>query len=237
MTVRYAHDIDGGAAWSLRLNRPQTIRLEALGPGACASMLCFSATMPGERLNVPDTLKAQMSACVRAPMVLMSDMGRALLSVTGSSLPWHDALTGHSTDACVRERFGPSSYARDGNGWRRSARRGFLDELWKHGLGMRDLHACVNWFSKVVPAGDDRGTLRFAEGWCQASDWVALRAEQDVLAVFSTAPHVLDPAEEWSPAAVRVTVATGEPPGPGDPSRTFRPEAARAIGQAERLAC
>src|SRR5262249_36987369 len=152
---KYAHDIAGGAAWTLRLNRPQTLRLEALGPGACASMLCFSTTVPGERLNVPDTLKAQMSACVQAPMVLMSDMGRALLSVTGSSLSWHDALTGHSTDACVRERFGPSSYARDGNDWRRSARAGFLDELWKHGLGIRDLHACVNWFSKVTPAGDE----------------------------------------------------------------------------------
>jgi uncharacterized protein len=236
MSVRYTHDIDGGAAWTLRLRHTQALRLEALGDCACASMLCFAAAQPGERLNLPDTLKAQMSACVRAPMVLMSDPGRALLSVTGSSLSWHDALTGHSTDADVVARFGPSSYARDGNGWRRSARAGFLDELWKHGLDERDLHACVNWFTKVVPADDERGSLEFAAHYCLAGDWVSLRAEQDVLAVFATSPHPLDPAEKWSPPAVRVTVADGEAPGPGDPSRLLRAESARALEQAQRLA-
>jgi hypothetical protein len=46
-------------------------------------------------------------------MVLMSDAGRALLSLTGSSLNWHDALTGHSTQDQVEKKHGPSSSAAD----------------------------------------------------------------------------------------------------------------------------
>src|SRR2546427_4307094 len=69
-------------------------------------------------------------------MVLMSDLGRALCSVTGSSLDWHDAVTGHSLDRHV-ERFGPSDYATHGNEWRRSAPALLLDELATLGLGRR----------------------------------------------------------------------------------------------------
>ncbi len=234
MTVS-VHEIPGGAAWSLILRRDQRLRLTALDGTPNVSMLIFSADDPLERLNVPDTLKAQMSACVRAPMVLMSDMGRALCSTTGSSLTWHDALTGHSRDADVA-RFGPSDYAGDRNDWRRSARSGLLDELWKRGLGQRDLHATVNWFTKVVPADDDAGTLAFVAGHASAGDWVELRADLDVLIVLATSPHPLDPDPRWQPAAISAAVHAGEPDGVDDPSRLFRAEAARALDMAGRAA-
>ncbi len=238
MPVDEAHatyDLPGGAAISVVLPRSDVVRLTTLGSGGNASMLLYAARGPYERLNVPDTLKAQMSARITPPMVLMSQLGKALCSVTGSSLDWHDAITGHSTDAQVLSRFGDSSYGVDRNDWRRSARRGFLDELWKHDLGVRDLHACVNWFSKVVPADDDRGTLTFVEDHAAAGDWVELRAEQDVLLVLATAPHPLDPAQEWRPRGLRVEVRYGMPPGPTDPSRVFRQESARSLELAESV--
>ncbi|MGR6997559.1 DUF1989 domain-containing protein [Yinghuangia aomiensis] len=103
----FTHEVAAGAAWAVRLRRHRALRLTCLDGGANVSVLMYAAADPLERLDVPDTLKAQMSACVRAPMVLMSDMGRALASVTGSSLDWHDAVTGHSTDGQVAARFGP----------------------------------------------------------------------------------------------------------------------------------
>jgi urea carboxylase-associated protein 2 len=222
----YTHEVPGGAGWSLRLPRGRELRLDAVDDGACVSTLIFAAADPLERLNVPDTLKAQMSGCVRPPMVLMSDLGRALCSVTGSSLPWHDAISGHSLDRHVA-RFGPSDYATDGNGWRRCARSLLLDELAVLGLGRRDLHACVNWFTKVAP--DDRGCLAFATGHARAGDWVTLRAEQDVLVVLATAPHPLDPAPDWAPGRVRATVGDADPPPPPP-----RAESLRALELAER---
>ncbi|WP_431975854.1 urea amidolyase associated protein UAAP1 [Micromonospora haikouensis] len=231
----HRHDVPGGAAWSLTLARGSTLRLEAQGADAVASMLLYAADDRWERLNVPDTLKAQMSARIHPPMVLMSDMGRALASVTGSSSDWHDAITGHSVNADLA-RFGPSDYGRDRNGWRRSARSLLLDELYAHGLGERDLHATVNWFVKVRPGGDERGTLGYVPGHTTAGDWVCLRAEQDLLVVFATAPHPLDPAAHWRPAGVRAVVAPGDPAPADDPSRAFRAESARALAAAERSA-
>lgn len=231
--MKHEFEIPGGAADSLRLRRHRTLKLTCLGDGANVSMLIFAAENPLDRLNIPDTLKAQMSARIAAPMVLMSDMGRALASVTGSSLDWHDAITGHSLDAHVEQRHGPSSSAAHGNGWRRSARSGLLDELWKHGLGARDMHACVNWFTKVAPAGDERGTLEYVSGHAVAGDWVSLRAEQDLLVVMSTSPHSLDPAGRWQPAAVRATVEAVAAPDGDDPSRAFRAESARALAVTE----
>jgi uncharacterized protein len=226
------HEIPGGAAWSVQLRRGRAVRLTATGAGANATMLLFPAFDPVDRMNIPDTLKAQMSARIRPPMVLMSDRGVGLASVTGSSLDWHDAISGHSTDAHLA-RFGPSSYHADRNECRRSARAGLISELAKHGRGGADLHACVNWFSKAATSGDDRGSLTFVPGHARAGDWVELRAEVDLLMLLSSAPHPLDTA--WAPAGVRVQVAAAEPGADDDPSVTFRAESARALQQARAV--
>lgn len=226
--------VPGGAAWSLVLHRTERLRLESLADGGNVALLLVPVDRRHEKLCVPDTLKAQMQARVRPPMALVSDEGRALASLVGSSLDWHDCLTGHSTDAHVRARFGPSDYATDRNAWRRSARAGLLDELRKHGLGERDLAPTVNLFTKVATSDDDRGSLAFVADHTVAGDWVVLRAELDVLVVLSTAPHPLDPRTEWAPAPLRVQVRRGQPPGPDDPTRTFRPESGRALAASER---
>jgi len=227
-------DVAGGASRSLVVRRHRTVRLEALGDGACATVALFAAGRPSERLCLPDTLKAQMQAHIRPPMVLMSDAGRALCSVTGSSLDWHDALCGHSTPESVVRRYGSSDYAGDRNRWRRSARTLLLDELAAYDLDERSLHGTVNFFTKVATSGDERGTLTWVADHSAAGDWVELRTEQDVLLVLATAPHPLDERGAWDPPAVRVTVTPCEPPGPDDPSRTFRQESARALLEAER---
>lgn len=224
--------VPGGAAWSLVVHRGEQLRVTALGDDANVSLLVSPDLRPGERLSVPDTCKAQMQSRIRAPMVLISDLGRALMSMTGSSLSWHDCLTGHGTDTHL-ELYGPSSYAVDRNAWKQSARAGLLDELAKRGLGPRDLGPTVNLFTKVVAGDDDRGTLTY-EPQARAGDWVALRAELDVLVVLSTSPHPLDPRTKWAPSAVELEISRVEPPGPDDASRTFRPESARALAETER---
>jgi urea carboxylase-associated protein 2 len=232
MPVLLTHEILGGAAWSLQLRAGRVVRLTAIDGAPNCSTLLFAAHDPVDRLNIPDTLKAQMSARIHAPMVLMSDRGTALCSVTGSSLDWHDCLCGHSLDTHV-SRFGPSSYGTDRNDWRRSARVGLVSELVKHGRGPADLHGCVNFFSKVATSDNTAGSLEFVPNHCSAGDWVTLRAEQDVLVVLSTAPHPLDPT--WAPGRIRAEVSAGEPYGDDDPSMTFRAESARALSAARAI--
>jgi uncharacterized protein YcgI (DUF1989 family) len=207
----------------VRVRHGREVRFTALADGACVSLLVLSADDPVDRLNIPDTLKAQMSACLRPPMVLMSDRGLALMSMTGSSLSWHDAVSGHSTERHV-QRFGASSYQLDRNDRRLSARTGLLSELRKNGRSKADLHASANLFSKVAVTGD--GAFSLVEDHCSAGDWVTLRAELNVLLVMSTAPHPL--ATTWAPAAVRVEIADAPA---DDGPRSFRDESARALDQ------
>lgn len=230
MTVEFAHSVPPGAAWSARVARGRQIRFTAGADRANCSMLLFTAGDRVDRLNVPDTLKAQYSARIRPPMVLMSDRGTALASMTGSSLDWHDALCGHGLDAHA-DRHGRSSYAIDRNDWRRSARAGLIGELRKDGRDEADLHATVNLFSKV--ALDAEAGFTFVADHSCAGDWVTLRTELDLLVVISTAPHPLDP--KWSPAPIHVAVGAAEPVATADPSRTFRAESARALEQSERV--
>lgn len=229
----YSHDIPGGAAWSAPVRAGRTVTLTALADGANCSMLLFGADRV-DRLNVPDTLKAQMSARIMAPMVLMSDRGLALASVTSSTLPWHDCLAGfgHQTHLA---RFGPSSYGMDRNDWRRSARTGLISELTKNGLDERDLHAPVNFFSKVAVSDDTRASMAYVEGHATAGDVVTLRTEHDVLIVLCTAPHPLDPGS-YAPSPVRVSVAAAPAAEPTtDPSWTWREESARALEMSRRV--
>lgn len=230
MTPLFEHTIPPGAAWSVRLARGRQIRFTAVADRANCSLLVFAASDPVDRMNIPDTLKAQYSACIRPPMVLMSDRGAALASMTGSSLDWHDALCGHGLELHA-DRHRRSSFATDRNDWRRSARAGLLSELRKHGRDESHLHASVNLFSKVALDAD--AGFRFVPDHCCAGDWVTLRAELDLLVVAATAPHPLDP--KWSPAPVDVAIGPATPIAEDDPSRTWRAESARALEQSERV--
>lgn len=231
--MSWSHDVPGGAAWSTPVRAGRMVTLTALGAGANATVLLFGSDRL-DRLNVPDTMKAQMSACIRPPMVLMSDRGMALASVVSSTLDWHDCLTGFGHDSHL-ERFGPSSYAEHRNAWRRSARSGLVSELTKHGLGEADLHGPVNFFGKVgIDAEDTRASLTWVAGHADAGDQVVLRTEQDVLLVISTAPHPLSTAA-YAPAGVRVSVAVAPAPSDDDPSWLFRDESARALEMSRRV--
>jgi uncharacterized protein len=225
----HLHEMPGGAAWSAPVRAGRLVTFTALGADANASVLLVGADRL-DRLNIPDTLKSQVSACIRPPMVLMSDRGVGLASVVASSLDWHDCLTGLSHDAHLG-RHGRSSYALDRNDWRRSARFGLISELTKHGLGEADLHGCVNLFTKV--AIDERAALAWTPGWSQAGDTVTLRTETDVVLLVSTAPHALNPGT-WAPAGVRIDVAPAEPVASDDPSLAFRAESARALEASRR---
>ncbi|HEY2203856.1 MAG TPA: DUF1989 domain-containing protein [Pseudonocardia sp.] len=227
----YAHEIPGGAAWSTPVRAGRTVKLTAGGPDANLALLLVGADRL-DRLNLPDTLKAQMSACVRPPMVLMSDRGLALASVTESTLDWHDALTGFGHRAHL-ERFGPSSYAEHRNDWRRAARTGLVSELTRHGLSEADLHGCVNVFTRI--AVDEGAGLEFASGHCRAGDTLTLRTEQDLLLVAATTPHPMNPGRwEPPPVLVEVDVLDAAVP-PDDPSYRFRDESARALDATRRV--
>ncbi|MET7283365.1 DUF1989 domain-containing protein [Kribbella sp. NPDC005582] len=196
------HELPADAAWSVPVRAGRALTLTVLDDNANASVLIIGPDRL-DRLNIPDTLKSQMTARIHAGLVLMSDRGQALATVTASTLDWHDCLTG----------FVPSNL--------------LLLELTKHGLGPADLHGCINFFTKVAVAekaaasSAPQATLAFVPGHATVGASVTLRAEQDLLVFISTAAH----AYATTPAgSIGVQIGTAER---GDPE--LRPEALRAL--------
>ena len=233
MTTILTEQIPGGAMWSMRVARHRNIRLTALAANANVSALFFNAASPLDRLNVPDTLKALHTAKITKGHVLMSDMGHALASVTEDTLGWHDPLAGYSTPEIIREAFGEGSYQECRNDFLRNSHDNFLVELNKHGLGLRDLVGCINFFSKVI--ADDEGQLQFVPNHCTSGESITLRTEMDLLVVLSNAPHPMHPSGIYPRVPVEVTISPAAPAESNDFCRTFRPECERAMTLTERL--
>ena len=217
----------GGAMTSCVILRGTTLRLTDIEGGANVSALFFNADMPLERYNMPDTLKAQFTAFLTTGRVLHSDMGRVLCSITEDTCGWHDTICGVIDARKTLEKFGPTSYQELRNEFHRNGKDNFIIELGKHGLDKRDVHANVNFFSKVVT--DDDGNLKFVPGHSKPGVSVDLRAEMNVLAVFSNTPHPLAPAGKWAPPPVKISIRKTPLASVDDLCRNSRPENQRAF--------
>jgi urea carboxylase-associated protein 2 len=220
-----------GQMWSRILRRGHRLRLNDLEGGGCVAALFYNADLLIERYNMPDTLKAQQTAFLTKHRVLYSDMGRVLCSIVEDSTGWHDTITGHSTRAHVREKYGDGTYQVLRNDWYRNTRDNFLTELAKWQLTARDIVANVNFFAKVVPDAD--GNLRWVPQ-SKSGDFVELRAELNTLVVLSNTPHPLDPSPRYPRKDIGLVVSKGMPAAQDDPCWLSHPENARGFALTEQ---
>lgn len=219
----WAETLAPGGYSSKRLPRGARLRLIDLHGDACVSMLAFNAAETTERLNVADTAKVQWNAYLGAGSLLLSDMGRPLLSILEDGAGAHDLFCGASNEADNAARYGEGG----GHGGAPSARDRFVKALAKHGLARRDVHPCVNFF-KGVRIGAD-GATRLDHGPFAPGRALTLRAEMDTLIVLANCPHRLDPRSAYSVTPVRVLAWRGAPAAVDDPVRLRAPEAERAF--------
>lgn len=211
----------GGYA-AKRLDRGARLRLVDLEGDACVSMLLFNAERPVERLNVADTLKVQWNAYLGAGKLLLSDMGKVLMSVLEDKSGTHDAFCGASNAASNAAKYG------DGDNWgpHPNARDRFLLAAAKFGLGRKDVHPCINWFKGVTILPD--GATRLVSARAQGQS-VTLRAEMDVVVILANCPHVLDPRRDYVVSPVRALAWRGPVTLADDPIRKATPEGLRAF--------
>lgn len=219
--------VPGGATWSHVLKRGTALRITDVEGGANVAAYFLNFEMTSERFNLPDTLKAQHTARLGKGHVLYSDMGRILCSITEDTVGWHDPLAGTSNASLVEKKYGKASYQEARNDWYQNARDGMLIELGKYGLGARDLHATVNFFSKVT--ADHDGQLHYVAGNSQSGSYVQLRAEMNVLVLLNTCPHPLDPSHKYAPKPVELSISRVPAPRTDDPCRLLCRENARGF--------
>jgi urea carboxylase-associated protein 2 len=186
-------------------------------------MLVFNAERPIERLNIADTVKVQWSAYLRAGRLLLSDMGRVLLSIIEDEARTHDTFCGPSNQRTNTRAYG------EGTNWGPfpNARDRLLLGAAKFGLGRKDVHPCLTWFKGVQVAED--GTTMWQGGPFAPARSVVLRAEMNVIVVLANCPHVLDERRRYTVTPVRVCAWRGPITPEDDPIRNATLESQRAF--------
>ncbi|MDZ4053376.1 MAG: urea carboxylase-associated family protein [Phenylobacterium sp.] len=215
--------IGAGGYAAKRLNRGARLRLVDLSGDACASMLVFNAENPVERLNVADTVKVQWNAYLGQGRLLLSDMGRVMMSLLEDGAETHDAFCGASNAASNARRYGTG----DNWGPHPNARDRFSLALAKFGLGRKDIHPCINWFKGVKIDSD--GAVETQVGPYPPGRTLTLRAEMDVIVVLANCPHVRDPRPDYSVTPLRVSAWRGPVTPKDDPIRNATQEGLRAF--------
>lgn len=218
--VIHREAIPGGWYWTTRLNRGEALRIVNTSGTSCVSLLAWNSADTSERLNHADTIKVQWAATLRKGRVILSDMGRVLLSIvedtTGGA---HDTLMGGSTAATNKARYHAAML--------RNTRDNFILAAGKLGLDRRDVHPSISFFAPV--SVEDSGKFAWNDGRRSAGDFVDLRAEMDLLVALSNCPHPLDPSSIYAPGTVDVVRYQAKQAGANDLCRTASAEAARAF--------
>jgi urea carboxylase-associated protein 2 len=200
--LTWAETIAGGGYGSVQLQVGDTLELTDRYGDACAHLLVYNAAQPAERLNVADTIKVQWQAYLSTGSVLLSDLGRALATITADTSQRHDTLCGASSLLANTARYGDGSP----QGVAPAGRELFKLAAAKHGLEARDIPPSVSFFQGVRANLD--GTISFI-GSAGAGTAVRLIAELPILVLIANTAHPIDPRPDYTCSPVTVTAWRG----------------------------
>lgn len=221
-TVVWDETFAAGDYGSRVLKRGTRVRLIDIKGDACCQLIVHNAREPFERLNIADTVKVQWNGYLCEGKLLLSDMGRVLMSITRDTSSRHDTFCGASTAWSNARRYGSGdNYSPHPN-----ARDRFILSMLKHGLGKKDVAGSINFFKAVKI--DAEGALNFVEQ-TDSPSIVELRAEMDVIVSLANCPHVLDPRSAYTATPLRAIAYRGEITPADDPIRNAGPENQRAF--------
>jgi urea carboxylase-associated protein 2 len=211
--------VPGGAYWSGVIKRGNTLRITDLEGSRGVSMLCYNADNAIERFNAADTAKIQFNAFLKQGMVIYTDMGRILFSITQDTSGCHDLLGGCSNAISNAKKYGEGDW--------KNSRDNFLKALSRWGLGKKDIMPNLNLFTRIAVKPD--GTMEFREGCEKPGSFIDLRAEMNVLTIISNCPHILHPGSNYDPKPIQIQIVKTPAPAPDDLCRTANPEAVRGF--------
>jgi uncharacterized protein YcgI (DUF1989 family) len=163
----------------------------------------------------------QWQAYLGAGAVLLSDQGRALLTIVTDGSGRHDCFSGCSNRAANAARYGDGAM----QGPAPNARDLFAVSLAKFGLDRRDIPPGITLFKgiRVEPTG-----AMVWQGAPTPPAALELVAEMDVLVTVANVPHVLDPRPDYTCGPLRVTAWSATPTVEDSEQWTSSPERERA---------
>lgn len=187
------------APWMHRVKAGQTLRIVDLEGNQAVDFLLYATDDDAERYSAQDTVAAQANIFLRTGSVLLSNEGRPMMTITGTSVEYHDTIGGACSIESNSLRYGHHTKAQH------SCVDNFLDANLRDGRGKRDMVSNVNFFMNVPVEAD--GALGIVDGISAPGLSVDLRAEMDVTVVVSNCPQINNPCNGFNPTPVRMIVA------------------------------
>ena len=219
-TIVWDETVPAGNYASRDLPAGAVLRIADDDGDACVHLVVYNATATQERINVADTVKVQWQAYLGPGSVVLSDMGRALMTVVDDTSARHDALCGTVSASVAGARYGATGIHSSAP----TVRQLLTVAAAKHGLEPRDLPSGINLFKSVRVGAD--GSLHL-DGDPAPHTAIELRADLDVLVFVANAPHPLDIRSAYASSTVRCTAWRADRP-VDDPFRMSSPERQRA---------
>ena len=198
-TVVHDETVPARAPWSRRVSAGETLRIIDLEGNQAVDFLLYAARDDAERYSAQDTIAVQANIFLRAGSVLLSNEGRAMMTITATSVAYHDTIGGACSCESNSLRYGHHTKAQH------SCVDNFLEANLRDGRGKRDIVSNVNFFMNVPVEAD--GALGIVDGISAPGLTVDLHAEMDVVVVVSNCPQINNPCNAFNPTPIRMIVA------------------------------
>ena len=201
LSGRIVHDeiVPARAPWLHRVKCGQTLRIVDLEGNQAVDFLIYAASDDAERYSAQDTIAAQRNIFLRTGSVLVSNEGRPMMTITATSVEYHDTIGGACSCESNTLRYGHHTKAQH------SCVDNFLNANIRAGRGKRDMVSNINFFMNVPVEAD--GALGIVDGISAPGLTVDIRAEMDVDVVVSNCPQINNPCNGFNPTPVRMIVA------------------------------
>ncbi len=200
LSGKIVHDeiVPARAPWLHHVAKGQTLRIVDVEGNQAVDFLIYSAADDVERYSAQDTVAAQGNLFLKAGSVLRSNEGRPLMTITDTSVEYHDTIGGACSCESNTLRYGHHTKAQH------ACVENFLEANLTEGRGKRDMVPNINFFMNV-PVEED-GSLGIVDGISGPGLTVDLRAEMDVIVVVSNCPQINNPCNAFNPTPVRMIV-------------------------------
>jgi urea carboxylase-associated protein 1 len=197
--IRHDEIVPARAPWDYIVRKGQTLRIVDVEGNQAVDFLLYALADDAERYSAQDTIAAQGHIFLKTGSVLLSNEGRAMATVTGTNVAYHDTIGGACSCESNTLRYGHHTKSQH------ACVENFLQANARHGRGKRDMVSNINWFMNVPVEAD--GTLGIVDGISSPGLYVDIRAEMDLVAVVSNCPQINNPCNGFNPTPVRMIVA------------------------------
>ncbi len=198
-TIVHDEIVAARAPWLHRIAAGQTLRILDVEGNQAVDFLLYSAADDAERYSAQDTVAAQGNLFLREGTALLSNEGRAMMTIVNSAVEYHDTIGGACSCESNTLRYGHHTKHQH------ACVDNFLEANLTQGRGKRDIVSNINFFMNV-PVEED-GTLGIVDGISAPGLTVDLRADMDVIVVVSNCPQINNPCNAFNPTPVRMIVA------------------------------